>query len=117
MRIWLTGTGLAAWDGEGAGLDSRRERMGAKGSLVSCSYLDGEHESELAHRSVLEARGLRRAEAFFGDAAQRASWGETEKVADLFGNLRVNVGKMRLQGRFNIKKFLRMAMRKVAACA
>src|SRR6266851_7955623 len=35
MRIWLTGTGLAAWDGEGAGLDSRRERMGAKGSVAS----------------------------------------------------------------------------------
>jgi hypothetical protein len=61
-------------------------------------------------------RELRRAEAFFGDAAQRASWGETEKVADLFGNLRVIVCKLRLHARFNIKKFLRMAVRKVAAC-
>lgn len=31
--------------------------------------------------------------------------GETEKVADLFGRLRVIVRKLRLHARFNIKKF------------
>jgi hypothetical protein len=66
------------------------------------------------HRSVLEARELEESENFFGVAAQRASMGETEKVAGLFEKLRVIVCKLRLHSGFNIKKILMLAVTKVA---
>jgi hypothetical protein len=79
--------------------------------LISCSNPDGEHELWLAHRSVLEAREFKEWGPIFSELPLRtASRGETKKVADLFGKLRVIVCKLRLHSGFNIKKFLRLAV-------
>ena len=78
--------------------------------MISYCYPDGEHGLALLTAPFLKREIQGVGDYFFGAATPYASRGETEKVADLFGKLRVIVCKLRLHSGFNIKKFLMLAV-------